>query len=248
MYMYYWKPEMIRFMKDASEYGVYHKDLAKLIKRLAPQAESICDTGCGLGYLSIELSHLFKSVTAVDIDENPLKVLKDNIDNNKIKNIRAVCADIDAYCPHEKFDAMVFCFFGKREHIIKIAKEKCRGMVFVISRNWKNHRFSVSEQPVKRFTVDTMRAFLTENGIPFNEDVFSAEMGQPLKNEENAVLFFKTYSKDENPQQIIFDDIKDRLEVLGGSEYKYYCPMHREMCVLSFDSGDIPNDCILNHL
>lgn len=240
MYMYYWKPEMIRFMKNASEYGVYHKKLALTIKQLYPQAESICDTGCGLGYLSIELSHLFKSVTAIDIDEKPLKILEQNISLDKINNIKAICTDIDEYSPDERFDAMVFCFFGKSEHILKTVKEKCSGKAFVISRNWKNHRFSVSERPMDRFDVNTMRECLIKYGIPFKEEFFSAEMGQPLRDEDDAVLFFRTYSKDENSQQIVFDDIKHKLTVLDNPKYKYYCPMQREMCVISFSASNIP--------
>ena len=64
--MAFWDADTIRFMIDACEHAPYNRELAAYIgPRLAPGAH-VCDAGCGLGYLSLELARHAGRVTAVD--------------------------------------------------------------------------------------------------------------------------------------------------------------------------------------
>ena len=83
MRMFEWESDMVRFMRDASEHTEYHGRLADCIVNAAggPQRAAsmhVCDAGCGLGYLSLALAARFAQVTAVDIAEEPLSVLREN--------------------------------------------------------------------------------------------------------------------------------------------------------------------------
>lgn len=53
--MQLWVEDMIRFMRDASEYGTYNQELANLLAPELTRDMHICDAGCGLGYLSLAL-------------------------------------------------------------------------------------------------------------------------------------------------------------------------------------------------
>lgn len=239
MYMYRWKPEMIRFMQNASEYGIYHKQLASIIAEQIPQSSTVCDVGCGLGYLSIELSKLVKQVTAIDINKDVIDILNVNKDNGRIQNMTAVCADIHSFVPQEKFDAMVFCFFGKTDEVFEIVKAKCRGKAFVISRSWGEHRFSVTPQSADKLTAQKVCEVLKEKKIPFKAESFSAQMGQPFESREDAVLFFNTYNKDKNVESVTFDSISDRLVPVNYGKFRYYLPLIKEMCVVSFNAENL---------
>jgi methylase of polypeptide subunit release factors len=109
-------------MKDASEYGDYNEKLAERIAPYLTKESRICDAGCGLGYLSLALSHYAGCVTAVDINENALDILKENLRKRRIDNINICCSDIsDVHV--EPFDNMVFCFFGNIQDISLFQRE-----------------------------------------------------------------------------------------------------------------------------
>lgn len=50
--------------------------------------------GCGTGLLSFELQHYFKEITLVDYSEGMIKVLKEKIEQQKIKNFKPLLIDL----------------------------------------------------------------------------------------------------------------------------------------------------------
>ena len=150
--MFIWQPDTIRFMRDASEYGDYHRKLAAKITSFLPQNAQVCDAGCGLGYLSLALAETARNVTAIDISPEAIAVLRSNIQKNGVRNIQAVTADIRTYLPEEPFDAMIFCFFGNIAEALALAKRRCDGVVILIKRNYLHHRYSVGKHPLERYS------------------------------------------------------------------------------------------------
>ena len=131
--MFIWNDEMIWFMEDAAGYGDYHKRLAKMVHGYIPEAERICDAGCGLGFLSLELSQYYSDITAVDLSPKAISVLEKNIEERGIGNIRPFSGDIHQMIPQKPYDSMVFCFFGQLEEILKIARQQCKDSVITVS-------------------------------------------------------------------------------------------------------------------
>ena len=68
--------------------------------------------------------------------------LRQELDARGVANVTPLCTDILAYTPAEKFDAMVFCFFGSMEEILAAALRQCRGTVLAVVRDDVCHRFS----------------------------------------------------------------------------------------------------------
>ena len=164
--MYRWTPDMIRFMNDASAYGDYHRRLAEMILPYFSGAEHICDAGCGLGDLSLALSGVIPRITGIDINPRPLAALRDHCVRHGITNIRAVEGDIRLNPPQIPYDGMIFCFFGKSEEILDIARQQCRGTVAVIKKNYSVHRFSVGQYPTGQDGYIRMQTLLNERRIP----------------------------------------------------------------------------------
>ena len=163
--MYRWEPDMIRYMRDASENSSYNRELVAEMLPWLNQEMRVCDAGCGLGYLSMELAPHVEHVTAVDINADALQDLREKA----ISNVTVLCGDIGALQPARPYDAMVFCFFGGIEEILRIAREQCGGSVFVISRNYTTHRFSVGDYPTGSYGFSRAKMVLSEQGIPFEE-------------------------------------------------------------------------------
>ena len=79
--MFEWTEERVSFMADACERTDFHEKLAALLAPYLKKTDSICDAGCGLGYLSLALSPLVGHVTAAERDDRALDVLRRRTDD-----------------------------------------------------------------------------------------------------------------------------------------------------------------------
>ena len=147
--MFQWSEDMVRFMRQASEYGDYHRRLADWMRPDLHKRDRLCDAGCGLGYLSLALAPYVQHITAADRNGDALAVLRENCAARGIDNIDIRCGDLFSMPPATAYDAMVFCFFGRMEEIAAIAKAQCRGTVFAFKKNYTTHRFSVGSHVTK---------------------------------------------------------------------------------------------------
>ena len=235
--MYRWEPDMIRYMRDASEHSRYHQELVAQMLPWLKKDTHICDAGCGLGYLSMALVEHVGHVTAVDINADALRGLEEKA----LSNVTVLRGDITALPPSRPYDAMVFCFFGGIEEILRIAKEQCGGSVFVISRNYTAHRFSVGEYPTGNYGFSRAKMVLHEKGIAFTEKTLQVELGQPFHSLEDARRFFELYSRDDNKQLITDEFLREKLMEQPG-EFPWYLPHLRKIGFLCFDAKEIPRE------
>lgn len=237
--MFQWNEEMVRFMRAASEYGDYHRLLARwLLPDLHPE-DHICDAGCGLGYLSLALSPYVRRVTAADQSPEALAVLGENCAARGIENICIQPGDIFSAAPDTPYDAMVFSFFGRMEEIAAIARRQCRGTVFAFKKNYTAHRFSAQNHPVGDDSFPAGKAWLTAHGVPFTQGELELEMGQPLRSMAEARRFFSLYSRDEKPDALADDFLRERLVQTGREDFPLYLPHKRSIGCLKFSAEDL---------
>ncbi|MDO4812886.1 MAG: class I SAM-dependent methyltransferase [Eubacteriales bacterium] len=233
--MLIWTPDTVRFQKDAAEYGSYHQSLAAHVAAYLPPDARICDAGCGLGFLSRALAPHCAHVTAVDSEPLALDVLR----KDTPENVEVFEGDVFMLSPDKHFDAMVFCFFGNMEETLLLAKKHCRGKVIVIKRSWSHHRFSLSQEPLQKYTSDETEQFLRTRGISFTRENLTLDMGQPLRSKEDAVRFFTVYNRGNEPSVISFKNIEGRLQKTDDPVFPYYLPQEKPLGIFSFDAADI---------
>lgn len=238
--MFRWTNDMVRFMIDASEHTEYYTRLGDKIAEFLPSGGHICDAGCGLGYLSAELSRRFAKVTAIDIAPQAVQVLQRRMQAQNLTNLHIQCGDIFCLPPAEPYDGMVFCLFGGIGQILQLAARQCRGKVVVFKKNYAAHRFSLSKPPLRHYTFADSIAALQHFGIAYHAELSSIELGQPLRSLADAVTFFQTYSRDDDPSQITAEAVRGRLVETGDTEFPFYLPEHKNMGILVLDVKDIP--------
>lgn len=197
--MFRWNEDMIRFLRDASEQSDYHRLLAEYLAGRLPQNAHVCDAGCGLGYLSLRLAPYCRRVTAVDVCEETLAVLRENCAKEGITNITPRCGEIDTLPPDAPYDAMVFCFFGIGREVLRLARAQCRGPVILIKKAWQDHRFSIGKQKLNHESYADMRALLEELHIPHTGEMLALEMGQPFRTIGDACRFLRSTTKAARP-------------------------------------------------
>ena len=238
--MQLWEKDMVRFMRDASEYGGYNEVLAKMLApELGPDVH-VCDAGCGLGYLSLALAPYAGRVTGVERHPDAAAVLEENSRARGLDNVFSLCGPIEDLTPETPYDAMVFCFFGGIDEILTLAKKQCRGKVFIITRNYTTHRFSVGSHATGTYGYRTSHDTLTALGIPFREQIMDLEFGQPVRCFEDARRFYETYSKDADKAVITDEFLLDKLVQDPDGKFPYYMPHKRQLALLTFETKDIP--------
>lgn len=240
--MYLWKSEMVSFMKDASEYNLFHQTYAERIANYIPASAHICDAGCGLGYLSLALSTHYRKVTGIDLAAQPLAVFRELVSEREIENIQILEADIFEHRPETLYDGMVFCFFGGVLEALKIGKQQCSGTLVLINRNWNKHRFSVGESSIVGHTHAGAQLELERLGIPHRLEVFELEMGQPFRSTAAAVDFFNVYDRTSADKSLTSEAIRRRLIEIDCERFPFYLPMKRQIGMLIIHTDDIPEN------
>ena len=240
--MFNWKPDMIRYMIDASERSDYHERLALKIATHLGFGGSICDCGCGLGYLSKAMHPYFDHITSVELAPQALQVLQTCVSRGYFPKITPVCGDVHTLQPEQPYDKMVFCLYGSVPDIFDIARRQCRGKIIIIKKNWSSHRFSVGSQPMRNYTLGKTCDLLDAYNMPYTAEACSIELGQPFRSLEDAVQFFRIYSCDPNPASITAGEVLPKLQRQDSEEFPYYLPEAKKLGILVVDVRDIPED------
>lgn len=236
MHTYQWGSDRIRFMADACEYSSYYQQLSELLAPYLKGAEHVCDVGCGLGYLSLELAKLVSNVTAVEINEEAVQVLRKNCAARRISNIDVLCADAFSMDQSLKFDRMIFCVFGSIEEVLFIGEKHCRGDILMITRNEKHHRFSCELDTLreKKYSFENNCYELRQRSIPFHAQEFSLEFGQPFRSLQEASDFYGLYSKN---GEISDEELMTRLVKTQRDDFLYYLPKKSNLGLIRIALG-----------
>lgn len=239
--MFRWTDDMIRYMADAGRQTDFHRRLtAELLPYLSPQ-DRVCDAGCGLGFLSLALAPHVRHVTAADCDAQALSVLKEELAARHIENVTPLCTDIFTDRPAEPYDAMVFCFFGNMDEILSVARSRCRGTVIAVKRDHRDHRFTVTKQPLEEsHGVAAAEARLTELNIPYELKRTAYRFDQPFRDWEEARLFFETYRRRDDASLITDGFLRGKLEPTGDAAFPWHIPVVRRAGIFVFQTSKIP--------
>lgn len=241
--MYRWSPDSIRFRMDAAQYTKYDDNIvAQILPYLSADAH-VCDAGCGLGFTSLALARYCARVSAVDTSREALEVLRGNVKLQNIGNIDVFESDLFSMEPKQVYDAMLFCFFGRVEETLRAAKAQCAGTVYLVKKNWQNHRFTPGQVPLKRFTFQQTLLELDALRIPYRAETFPIEMGQPFRSTEDALLFFETYRQEDDDEDITPEQVKRLLRANDSDVFPYFLPSGRTLGIVAVDTKDIPDLC-----
>lgn len=235
--MFKWTEDTVRFREDAALYNGMEKKLADELSRRIPKDASVCDLGCGLGFLGLELADLGYSVTAVDIDDLALEVLEKNkrLRGLKDEQLQIVKADAFDISESTKWDVITMCFFGNTEESLRLLKKHCTGKGIIIKGYWEKRRFAGGDQ--RRNKVCTMDAAeeLSVAGIPFRVEKVSAETGQPFRSQKDADLFFEIYGGGRGERE---------FQPTGSADFPLFYSCPRDLGLLMIDAGNIPDSYI----
>lgn len=182
-----WDSNTIKWYQEANAYTNFFKNIAEL---LAPRLEgysSLCDIGCGLGLVDLELSKNIQQITCIDIDKEAIQSLQKNIDDRKITNIEPRLMD----CNHieESWDIIYISFFSS--HNLEKFLPHCKKLFAVVDKKNERKPYIEKYKSFHRNSYDQVEQALNEKGIPFSLTEASFEFGQPLVSIEDGEKFIK---------------------------------------------------------
>jgi SAM-dependent methyltransferase len=237
--MHHWKPAMIHFMQDASEHSSYFTDLAHRILPHLTSDMRVCDAGCGLGYLSLELAPYVAHIDAIDKVPAVIGSLRRLLARRGLTNVTPQTAYLESTDARTHYDAMIFCLavpFDEAEAIARAHRAKKLIVIHklkhitadVVSTRCPGNLYSSSDDP-------SVVNLVTGGGRECRGEVITLELGQPLHSLADATAFFETYRDDLNAGSPDLSPLFSKLEQHDSPDFPYYFPMQRRLCLFTLD-------------
>ena len=231
-----WSPEKIAWYADACEYSGNDRNrkLAEAIVEVLPMHPNICDIGCGIGAVSLELARYASKVTAIDINSDAVEYLRSTALCKGFDNIETCVGDFrELTPPSPKADCAVLCMIGGNGYIEE-AKLWADKKIVVITNPSEKHSFSSKPKIRERQNVGKLRDYLLENNYKFSEKVVSTSNGQPFRSYEDAVSFISGYDVGKSRPEIE-KTLNERLEKTGRTDFPLYLPNNKDYLIFTVE-------------
>ena len=192
--MWTWTPESRRWYAEAAAVSGYHAALAAAMAPWLSPSWDVADMGCGLGFLSLAVAPLVRSVTALDTDRDVLESLAARASEASAGNVRPKLCDVLSGNFHGRFDAVICSFFGRPGRDAADFLSHAGRVLAVVRRHSSP---SIAPGADHRGGEDdaSVREALSASGIPFSARDMDIEFGQPFADRDEAMAFLAHYDR-----------------------------------------------------
>lgn len=228
--MFFWTEDSIEWYRAAAQAGTFHADLAQILLSKIEKDESVCELGCGLGYLAAELAKGCHSVLAVDTDARALAVLRER----QIENVTILCGDAHALPPDVQCDTMVLCFFGRlteNDNFDRYFAHCTRRLIAIVNSSTQSVISPTGKSRPEKERSPQIAAFLQARNVPFHLQETTLSFGQPFKTQTEAQAFMRHYDKNSTEEQIKAHAKADLLKTDDG----YYLPYQKKIGIFTVE-------------
>jgi len=225
-----WNSNTIRWYQEADAYSGFSRNIANFVAPRLEGYSTLCDIGCGLGLVDLELSKYINGITCIDINREAIEALKKSVEDRKITNIETRLMDCNAI--DEVWDVIFISFFGGCN--LQEFLHYCKKLIVVVNKKNHSELIPIKYRTFKKNTVDQVEQVLTEKGISYLLTEVSFEFGQPLISLEDAQNFVRAHSP-----QITAEDLSnflsDRLTETGEKQYPFFIPRMKSMGIFEIE-------------
>ena len=224
--MYSWTEKSVRWYAEAVAYTGFDKALTEQLLPFLPEDETVCDLGCGIGYLSLELAHRGYSVTAIDHDAVALAWLSAERERLGLENLQVVLREWESLGEVPHWDNIVMVSAGGLEP--EFYRRLCRKRLIIVDRAKLSSHVRAEGRPSAR------RTSLNEWGknAAFSSS-FALEFGQPFRTENAAREYLEYMGGREG-----VEDAMKRLVTTDRSDFPLYLPYRKELTLRVYENAE----------
>ncbi len=192
----WWTTQKIDWYVRASMCSDFHKRLAHEIAGMIPQEKSVLEVGCGLGYITSQLSQMGYDVFGIDIDEEVIEKAQELHGKPASKRIKPIgkqhtgkqqsLFDLEDYrTSHRMANVVLAVFCGRIEEeglgaFERLATER---IIYIVSQHKSNN--------LKRDRTAEICTYLEKSGHHFTFKELSLRFDQPFTSQEEAAIFLE---------------------------------------------------------
>ncbi|MCL1917751.1 MAG: tRNA (guanine-N(7)-)-methyltransferase [Peptococcaceae bacterium] len=222
-----WNEQSIQWFLDASAYTGFHHQLAMRIVPYLEADDTLCDIGCGLGRLDLELAPHVSSLTAVDVDEKVIVKLQRDVILSGFQNLHARCTDATEV--KGLFDVVLMSFFGGSGSGMEDSYRLCcRRLVRVVNAENKGNLYPGSHRKTVKKTIPIVQQELSDQGYRYELVTDTIEFGQPLRSWQDAEQFV-LYNAPEATDKEVNDFLHENAERTKQDEFPIYLPNPKDV-------------------
>ncbi len=225
-----WNSDTIRWYQDANDYTGFFKNVAEVIAPKLDGYSTLCDIGCGLGLVDLELSKSIDNITCIDINKEAIEALKKSIEKANITNIEPQlmnCNDID-----KSWDVIMISFFGSRD--LDKFLPRCKKIIAIVGGKNQTELFPEKYRTFHKNQSGNVEQTLIENELNYTATECSFEFGQPVVSVDDARNFVRSLSSD-----ITSNDLEhfilNRLIETKEERYPFFIPRMKSVTIFEIE-------------
>ncbi|MCD7946847.1 MAG: class I SAM-dependent methyltransferase [Oscillospiraceae bacterium] len=219
-----WNENTLRWMYDASTYTGFHRNLAALLRPHVHSGGTLCDLGCGPGFIDFELAGDVSHITCIDQNEPVLAFLKNRAAALGHSNLTTVCRDANVLCG--EWDTIMSNFYGN-------ALQACawlphaRDRVVLVLADSASPSFGDSH-PRKHNTLVRAVGALEQANIRFHVQRTTLEYGQPFASMQDVDTFARVYGTSAE-DCFLYTNIQET----GRTDFPFYLPQPKPLGIVT---------------
>jgi tRNA/tmRNA/rRNA uracil-C5-methylase (TrmA/RlmC/RlmD family) len=227
-----WNENTIKWYQEANAYCGFFSDVAALLAPKLKGYATLCDLGCGLGLVDLELCKSIGQITCIDINAEAIAALKKNIAVRGIDNIETRLMDSGAL--NEYWDVIFMSFFGSHE--LEKYRPYCKKMIVVVGKKVRENDVMDQYKSFQKNSYDIVAEDLQRKGIPFALTEAALEFGQPLVSVAEAKSYLKANYAGISDAEVD-DFLVRKLQKTGKQDYPFYLPKTKAVGIFEIEGA-----------
>lgn len=217
--MFNWTRQTIGWYAAAVAYTGFGRKLADIVTDYLPKNETVCDLGCGIGWLALELAARGYAVTAMDKSAGAIAWLRDERDRRGLSTLEALEQDWRSLEEEPLWDNIVMVSAGRSEDTEPFFRRLCRKRLIVADR------VHLSSHVRADGGTSAQRRILPSAAGPMEAlQTFSLEFGQPLTSLEDARAYISVFGG-----AAAMGETLSTLVETGDAAFPFYLPYRKDL-------------------
>lgn len=230
---FHWSAQSIDWFQAAGDFTGYHKELAALLASYFALGDSLCDVGCGLGMLDLELAHLVSRIEAIDTDPAVIRVLQERLDARQIRNVHAVCGDAGKL--EGRYDTLIMSFYGGPDDILHFLPYCGKRLIHIVNQENAGALYPSQHRRTSKKTAPEVETELKVHGLRYECLTARIEFGQPLRSRDDGLRFVRHHAPNATPEEIDAF-LAERLRSTDHRDFPLYLPNFKNIAIFIIES------------